>query len=906
MIGRTIDRYDVVERLGQGGMGVVYKARDTTLDRFVALKVLPPDKSTDPERRQRFLGEAKAASALNHPGIVGVYDVMTVDGQDVIVMELVEGETLEQRLGRRRLPLTEALDLAIRITDALTRAHAVGIVHRDLKPSNVMVTPDGGVKILDFGLAKLVEAPFPDNETPTLSRHESLTAERVVVGTIAWMSPEQADGQPVDARSDIFALGAVLYEMLTGRHPFRRGAMAATLQAIREEEPELPTGLVPGLPVEAERAVLRCLRKDPTRRWQSVSDLGAVLEDLKEDSESGRQVVSGTAPGRRRIPWGLLGVVGALIVVVAATGALLLRREPSAPAPLELRRLTYDAGVSFIPTISPDGNLVAYTSDRGGDGALDIWVRHINQPEPVRLTRHPADDWLPRFSPDGSRVVFRSERDGGGTYIVNALGGNERRIGPPGLFAQFSPDGAHIAYAEDPAFAPRGLLRIFRVPVDRGVPELLVPGFGVWRPPGSTGPVWSPDGRLILFRGAPLEDPRQTDWWVAPVAGGEPRSSGAMEALPRIDFVQVPSLWLPGQLLFLAGTTIEGVNLYRARISGEGEISGPPEPLTAGPGMTWLPSASRDGRLALSRFQWVVHLWEVPLDPTSGRPVGPPRRITDDAAPKFSFSLTRDGDRLAYSAFSGSPENRRGEVRLQDRVSGDESVAVSMAATFTSLFPRLSPDGALLTWRHSVDRRWVASVAPPGGVPVRELCESCTVVAFFSDGKEVLLDRGRSLSRLDLASGEERTVLEFEGRTLLEADLSWDDAWLAVWTGEPEGETVLSVLPLRDPPVPPEEWIEITGRENWVGAPRWSSDGHLVYYLSDRDDFTCVWARALDPATHHPVGEPFPVAHAHDSQMKMMVLQRNVWSLAVAADRLVFNAAEASGDVYTALLPPID
>ncbi len=360
MIGRTIDRYDVVERLGQGGMGVVYRARDTVLDRFVALKVLPPDKSADPERRQRFLGEAKAASALNHPGIVAVYDVKTVDGQDVIVMELVEGETLEQRLARRRLPLGEALGLAIDVADALARAHAAGIVHRDLKPSNVMVTPDGGVKILDFGLAKLVEAPFPGDEAPTLSRHESLTAERVVVGTIAWMSPEQAAGQPVDARSDIFGFGVLLYEMLTGTHPFRRGTTTQTLAAVREEEPEPPTRLAPRLPVEAERAVLRCLRKDPARRWQSVSDLGAVLADIKEDSESGRQLAGAPAGRRRRLPWGLLGVTAVLIAVVA--GALLLRREPAPAAPLELRRLTYDAGRQLpagdLPRREPRGLLL--------------------------------------------------------------------------------------------------------------------------------------------------------------------------------------------------------------------------------------------------------------------------------------------------------------------------------------------------------------------------------------------------------------------------------------------------------------------------------------------------------------------------------------------------------------------
>ena len=291
MIGRTIDRYQVIERLGQGGMGVVYKARDTLLDRFVALKVLPPDSSLDPDRRRRFLQEAKAASALNHPGIVSVYDVLTVDGQDVLVMELVEGETLEALLARRRPAPGESLGLAARIADALARAHAAGIVHRDLKPANVMVTADG-VKVLDFGLAKLIELPLAGTESPTMSPDGlALTRERMILGTVGWMSPEQASGAPVDARSDIFAFGVLLYEMLTGRQPFRRATTLETLAAIRDEEPPPPSRIVPTLPPEIDRAVLRCLRKEPAKRWQSMSDLAAVLQDLKEGSESGRRVI---------------------------------------------------------------------------------------------------------------------------------------------------------------------------------------------------------------------------------------------------------------------------------------------------------------------------------------------------------------------------------------------------------------------------------------------------------------------------------------------------------------------------------------------------------------------------------------------------------------------------------------
>jgi len=400
------------------------------------------------------------------------------------------------------------------------------------------------------------------------------------------MSPEQASGDTVDARSDIFAFGVLMYEMLTGQHPFRRRTTLETLAAIRDENPEPPSRHVPSLPPEAERAILRSLHKDPQRRWQSLSDLGAVLEDLKEDTESGRKIVVGHVAGRRTLPLRLVAAVAAVALVAVVTVIFLLRRGPEAPSPLDLRRLTYDAGPSISPAISPDGNLVAFSSDRDGGGDFNIWVRHINQPEPTRLTDHPANDGCPAFSPDGSRIVFQSARDGGGIFVVNALGGGLRKVAGPGHFPRFSPDGTTIVFTEDLYWAPGGLLRMYRVAANGGSPEPFVPGWGVVRPPASTGPIFSPDGRLVLFYGAPLDDPRrQRDWWVAPTDGGEPWSSGANENLPELDIVQFPSVWLEGKLLVLAGTTIEGINLYRARISEDGRISGPAEPLTAGPGM---------------------------------------------------------------------------------------------------------------------------------------------------------------------------------------------------------------------------------------------------------------------------------------------------------------------------------
>ncbi len=727
MIGQTIDRYKIVEQLGQGGMGVVYKARDTVLDRLVALKVLPPDKSTDPDRRRRFLQEAKSASALNHPGIVSVFDVLTVEGQDVLIMELVEGETLDDVLARRRLPLGEALGIAVRIADALARAHAAGIVHRDLKPSNVMVTADG-IKVLDFGLAKLTETPFAGTESPTAAPDElSLTRERVILGTIGWMSPEQAWGHPVDARSDIFAFGVLLYEMLTGSHPFRRPTTVETLAAIREQEPELPSRLIPNLPPEIDRAVLRCLRKEPAKRWQSLSDLGAVLQDLREDSASGRRVIvdaAGPKSRRTRRPW--LTVAAGVAIAAVATGLILTNvHAPNTGGPLEVHRFTYDGGYAVMPGISADGKLIAYASDRAGDGQTDIWVRHINQQEPARLTDNPADDLEPRFSPDGSQVVFHSERDGGGVYVVNTLGGETRKLASGGVFPRFSPDGRQVVYMHESGYSDTGLFSMYVVPADGGEPHPFLAGFGASAPPAGIGPLWSPDGTRVLFKGAPLDDPAKRDWWVAPVDGGEPISSGATQSLPKIDIVQFPCVWLPDRVLFVAGTTIEGINLYAASISPEGLIEGPVETLTSGPGMMWTPSVSDDGRIAFSKFQWMIRLWRVEIDPEGGHVSGEPKLVTADAAQKFGLSLAGDAPLLAFSTFFGSPEKRQAELRLHDLESGRETVVVSTVARGISLFPRLSLDASLVAWSEFVDRQRVAFIAETADSSPRELCRDC-------------------------------------------------------------------------------------------------------------------------------------------------------------------------------------
>ncbi|WP_347269110.1 protein kinase, partial [Paracoccus sp. (in: a-proteobacteria)] len=400
MIPQSFAHYRVLGKLGAGGMGVVYKAFDTRLDRSVALKVLPPDRTSDPERKRRFVLEAKAASALNHPNIVTIYDIGSHQGEDFIAMEFVDGKTLGELIPKQGMTVKEAVRLAVQVADALAKAHAAGIVHRDLKPSNIMVDGDGRVRLLDFGLAKLTDRAETGSGDKTLV-HESKTAEGSIVGTVQYMSPEQAEGKKVDYRSDIFSFGAVLYEMITGRRAFQGSTAVSTLAAIIKEEPESVVETAPGTPRDLRRIVERCLRKDRDRRYQSTSDLRLALEEIAPDP------AAQAAPAARRgkAIW-FVGIVAALALVAAGAAAHRLTAADSTLPAYEFRPITADNGLTDYPAISRDGKLVAYASDRAGDGKLDIYVQQLSGGDPVRLTRDPSDDLDPDFSPDGSMVAF--------------------------------------------------------------------------------------------------------------------------------------------------------------------------------------------------------------------------------------------------------------------------------------------------------------------------------------------------------------------------------------------------------------------------------------------------------------------------------------------------------------------
>jgi Tol biopolymer transport system component/predicted Ser/Thr protein kinase len=494
MVGKTISHYKVLEKLGEGGMGEVYKARDTHLDRLVAIKILPTDRNTDAQRRLRFVQEAKAASALNHPNIITVHDAGEADGSVFIAMEYVSGKPLTDLISRKGMGLNEALRYAVQMADALTAAHEAGIIHRDVKPGNVMVTDKGLVKVLDFGLAKLAEQapPGPDESTRTL---KPATEEGTIVGTVAYMSPEQAEGKRLDARSDIFSFGSVLYEMITGRRAFQGDSKMSTLASIITQE---PGPLPPVVPHDLEKIIGRCLRKDPARRFQTMADLKVTLEELKEDSESGKLAAAGAAPARKRRRW--LLVAAAAIPLLAVTGWLVWRniQGASLPPPRVVPLTTYvgsEAGASF----SPDGKYVAFHWDGETQDNTDIYIKRIDSGDQRRLTTDPARDVSPEWSPDDRYIAFaRLQGNLPAIYLTSPLGGQERKLmdicAPIDYRTSWSPDGKWLAVTE---CGPGDTNQISLIPVERGEKRSLVSSVRAKVRYGY--PAFSPDGRFLAY-----------------------------------------------------------------------------------------------------------------------------------------------------------------------------------------------------------------------------------------------------------------------------------------------------------------------------------------------------------------------------------------------------------------------
>jgi len=485
LIGQTFSHYRILEKLGGGGMGVVYKAEDTRLNRFVALKFLSPDVARDPQALARFQREAQAASALNHPDICTIYDVGDQDGQAFIAMEHLDGMTLKHRIHGKPLETDVLLTLAIEITDALDAAHAKGIIHRDIKSSNIFVTERGHAKILDFGLAKLTspEAAADIGKAATLMDEDlpQHTIPGTTLGTVAYMSPEQALGEELDARSDLFSLGVVLYEMATGTLPFQGATTAATFNAILNQAPVPPAQLKRGLPPKLEEIIAKALEKSRELRCQSAAEINADLKRLKRElgggSTSGIAIGVQPRPRSRKHLWALAGAVVVLVVLFAGyfVRKSFWRSTGNLPFVPKLVQLTTTEGLHEFPAWSPDGKRIAYSRDV--NGFKKIFAKTL-QGDPQPLTAGDQDDIQPVWSPDAQSLLFvRSSQTGG-------------KLQPGDVFGQY--DGGTFGRKISPRawkrrFSTKALIRLTQRTGNRSQWMLRGPAPGVSGSPMHTG-----------------------------------------------------------------------------------------------------------------------------------------------------------------------------------------------------------------------------------------------------------------------------------------------------------------------------------------------------------------------------------------------------------------------------------
>ena len=770
LIGATLGQYQIEALIGHGGMGYVYRARDTVLARSVALKILPPDVVSDTTRLSRFMQEARAASALNHPHVIAIYEIREAapmrDGAAIaglpsvhyLAMELVTGDTMRTLIDTRRLDVKRGIDALVQVAEALSAAHAAGVVHRDLKPENIMVATSGYAKVLDFGLAKLrPDMPGNDGATHAVTM-PAASAPGMLLGTVGYMSPEQVEGRPTDHRSDVFSFGCVAYEVVSGSRAFAGPSTIETLHRIANVDSTAIVSALASAPAELRRIIGKCLARNPNDRYQSMTetaiDLRGLLRSLESGPISGARVEGrhGDEPRQQGgVSKRLWAAAAAIVLAAAAAGAWVwLGREPAttvAPTPIQISQITASGFLTHV-ALSPDGKYLAYTDNPGGRQSL--WVRQLDGTNPLELIApRPVGYWGVAFAPDGASIFYaikgRDDSDGS-IYQIPFLGGPSRKIvtgvdSPPAL----SPDGKQLAYLRAD-YPERGSSALMIAGVDgaasrplavRRAPEFFAPGFFV-------NASWSPDGTHLVTSVRNTQTRRATLVTVGLTGDEAPLG----EAFTEIGFTN----WLPDGVVFVArgmgglatggggqfwmqpyprGTPRRLTNDlidYRSSSTAADGKSIITVGLDANP-VLWtipldgkgeprkLPSLRYDGTFGVSwgvdgqvmftsPVRGALQIWAMNLD-------GSNRRALTTEGSNGWPSLSRDGRFVVFSAIRG---DQRGVWRMNPDGSDQRVVAVVSNASFLDTTPdsqwitfTTDQDGAPSLWR----------VASSGGTPER-------------------------------------------------------------------------------------------------------------------------------------------------------------------------------------------